>query len=213
MKHRNILFSAFLIALICFGVPGQSLGKSVEYNNSVYVNDNLNTAHVNYTSMNNYKSSRQKQDNHFGISAYSAKMNNDFKINKKLSKDEIKIAALRCIGDQISQRNIASGSKWCKIAAEHGDQYGEYYLGSSYANGQGVPQSYKKARRWYRLSAQQGNQFAAYNLGLLYLNGQGVPKSYTKASHWFLLSADKNDDKAEVALGDLYLQGRGVLNC
>ena len=58
-------------------------------------------------------------------------------------------------------------------------------LGVLYANGQGVPQDYAKAREWYEKAAAAGDAAAMRNLGFLYANGQGVPQDYAKAREWY----------------------------
>jgi TPR repeat protein len=45
-------------------------------------------------------------------------------------------------------------------AAEHGDDMGQYDLGSLYENGQGVAQDKAAAMGWYLLSAQQDYDLA-----------------------------------------------------
>ena len=53
-----------------------------------------------------------------------------------------------------------------------------------YANGEGVPQSYKTAVKWYKLAAEQGYARAEYNLGMMYENGTGVRQDYKIALKW-----------------------------
>jgi len=45
-------------------------------------------------------------------------------------------------------------------AAEHGDDQGQYRLGTMYENGLGVAQDKATAMGWYLLSAKQDNEFA-----------------------------------------------------
>ena len=56
--------------------------------------------------------------------------------------------------------------KW-KPLAEEGNARAQYWLGSMYKNGRGVPQDDKTALKWYRLSAEQGHALAQNNLELL----------------------------------------------
>ena len=51
-----------------------------------------------------------------------------------------------------------------------------------YANGQGVPQDYGKARQWYEKAAAQGLAAAQGNLGVMYANGHGVPQDDCSAT-------------------------------
>ena len=45
-------------------------------------------------------------------------------------------------------------------AAEQGHMYAQFNLGSSYANGDGVPQDMVEAEKWYRKAAEQGYEDA-----------------------------------------------------
>jgi TPR repeat protein len=79
-----------------------------------------------------------------------------------------------------------------------------------FAEGQGVPQDYMKARQWYEQAAAQGNAGAQSNLGWMYFNGQGVPQDYTTARGWYEKAAAQGDVWSQVNLGLLYVEGNGV---
>jgi hypothetical protein len=49
--------------------------------------------------------------------------------------------------------------------AEQGIADAQFNLGQLYANGQGVPQDYVRARQWYEKAAVQGEVLAQFNLG------------------------------------------------
>ena len=80
-----------------------------------------------------------------------------------------------------------------------------------YAEGKGVPQSYKLAVPWYRKAAEQGDASAQYNLGVMYTKGQGVPQSYKLAVQWWRKAAEQGNAKAQYSLGLRYAKGEGVL--
>ena len=46
---------------------------------------------------------------------------------------------------------------WFRQAAEKGNSYAQFYLGSCYDNGKGVPKDKQEAIYWYYKSADQGN--------------------------------------------------------
>jgi hypothetical protein len=94
--------------------------------------------------------------------------------------------------------------------ANRGDAEAQNNLGLLYANGQGVPQDYAKARQWYEKAAAQGNAWAQNNLGVLYANGQGVPQDYAKARQWYEKAAAQGLAQAQFILGVLYDGGLGV---
>jgi TPR repeat protein len=83
-------------------------------------------------------------------------------------------------------------------------------MGVLYANGQGVPQSYKEAGRWYRRAADQGDAVAQFNLGVRYANGQGVPQNDELAGRWYRRAAQQGHARAQSNLGVLYANGQGV---
>ncbi len=82
----------------------------------------------------------------------------------------------------------------------------QYNLGRLYANGQGVPQDYAKARQWYEKAAAQGNAGAQKYLGLLYGIGQGVPLDYVQAHMWWNLAAGNGYEAATGYRDDLARQ-------
>lgn len=56
-------------------------------------------------------------------------------------------------------------------SAEQGNSDGEFGLGSMYAIGEGVPQSFTEARKWVMKSASQGNKNAIAMLAQSYISG------------------------------------------
>jgi hypothetical protein len=61
----------------------------------------------------------------------------------------------------------------------------QYYLGSMYAQGQGLTRSLADAAKWYRAAAEQGLPQAQVRLAKLYVAGQGLPKDLEAAYAWF----------------------------
>lgn len=70
--------------------------------------------------------------------------------------------------------NYPVALKKLKPLAAKGNAVAQNALGFMYANGQGVPQDYKKAMEWYRKAAEQGFASAQSNLGVMYAEGRGV---------------------------------------
>ncbi|WP_042147052.1 tetratricopeptide repeat protein [Paucisalibacillus sp. EB02] len=56
---------------------------------------------------------------------------------------------------------------WYKMAADHGDSYGEFNLGHCYENGIGTPINLKKAKTWYQKAALKGDKQAKERLRVL----------------------------------------------
>jgi uncharacterized protein len=99
--------------------------------------------------------------------------------------------------------------EWQPLAGE-GDPQAQLHLGLLYANGDGVPQDYTKARQWYEKAAAQGYARAQSNLGSLYADGKGVPQDETTGAEWIRKAAEQRDATGQASLGEMYRDGRGV---
>jgi TPR repeat protein len=102
------------------------------------------------------------------------------------------------------QRDYATANNLWRIHAEQGNARAQYFLGNSYAHGEGVPQDYVEAFKWFRKAAVQGHVDAQHNLGALYAYGWGVSKDYDQASYWYHKSAEQGLALAQNKLGNLY---------
>jgi uncharacterized protein len=97
-----------------------------------------------------------------------------------------------------------------KGKAEHGDAEAQKLLGSVFAKGQGVKQSYSAAAHWYRLAAEQGHAGAQAALAELYEAGQGVPFDAAEAAKWYRRAAEQGHVGAQYCLAVLCVMGKGV---
>ena len=79
------------------------------------------------------------------------------------------------------------------------------YLGRMFLRGEGMEQSYSKARIWFTRSIANGDALSQYSLGLMHLHGLGVPKDVTKAAEFFAAAADQDLAVAQTHLGILFL--------
>eukprot|EP01126_Amoeba_proteus_P062262 TRINITY_DN8436_c0_g1_i5.p1 TRINITY_DN8436_c0_g1~~TRINITY_DN8436_c0_g1_i5.p1 ORF type:complete len:597 (-),score=85.17 TRINITY_DN8436_c0_g1_i5:52-1842(-) len=100
--------------------------------------------------------------------------------------------------------------KWYNMAADQGNAFAQFNIGSLYDNGRGVTQDYTKAMEWYIKASDQGHALAQFKIGYLYDNGRGVTQDYTKAMEWYIKAADKAHPSAQFTIGHLYDNGRGV---
>jgi hypothetical protein len=66
-------------------------------------------------------------------------------------------------------------------AAQAGDDEAQFYLGSLYSAGVGVPRSDQEAVRWFGRAANQGHSHAMLILAGLYATGRGVAKNNAEA--------------------------------
>ena len=83
-------------------------------------------------------------------------------------------------------------------------------LGGMYGDGEGVEQSYQRAKELYEMSASQGHAMAQYTLGNMYYKGQGVDQNYEKAVEYYEAAARQGYAAAQFNLGALYANGQGV---
>ncbi|MDQ6970758.1 MAG: tetratricopeptide repeat-containing serine protease family protein [Mariprofundus sp.] len=94
----------------------------------------------------------------------------------------------------------------CLKAAMHGNERAQFTVGSLYARGQGVGQSYAEAIKWFQKVAVLGSEIAQHNLGLMYEKIQ----NYSIAAKWYHEAADQGFSRSQFLLGLMYENGRGV---
>jgi len=88
-----------------------------------------------------------------------------------------------------------------------GDANAEYEIGTVFARGMGVPQSYEHAAYWYRRAADQGKSDAAYAFGALWEQGLGVPRDAREAMNWFRKASVTGNPHGAYEVGRLYETG------
>ena len=93
---------------------------------------------------------------------------------------------------------------------EKGKAWAQCVLGERYRDGEGVDQSYQRARDLFELSASQGHPDAQYNLGCMYEDGQGVDQNYERAVEYYEAAARQGYSDAQFNLGNRYYKGQGV---
>ena len=89
---------------------------------------------------------------------------------------------------QVGPVDYAEAVRWFRKAAEQGDADGEYYVGSAYDSGKGVPEDKVQAVKWYHKAAEKGVAIAQYMLGHAYETGEGVAKDEIEAYAYFNLA-------------------------
>ena len=112
--------------------------------------------------------------------------------------------------EALSRLDFATAFREFNSSAQEGDAYSQFFLGSMYEEGQGVPKNDAEAVRWYRRAAEQGVAEAQSNLGLIYAEGRGVPKNDAEAVRWFRRAAEQGHVVAQFNLALMYRDGRGV---
>lgn len=97
-----------------------------------------------------------------------------------------------------------------KFEADEGNPEAQSWLGSLYANGDGVEVNVESALAWYEKAAQQGHAMAQANVGAMYYMGQGSEKNISKAIEWLTAAAENNDANGLFNLAVIYSKGEDV---
>ena len=107
-------------------------------------------------------------------------------------------------------RDFAGALRIWLPLAEAGNRDAQAWIGSLYANGDGVDLDDELAFRWYLASANGGNGQAQSNVGTMYALGKGVGQSHQEAVRWFQRAADQGDLHGQFNLAVLYSNGQGL---
>ena len=87
--------------------------------------------------------------------------------------------------------NYEEAAKWFRLAAERGEVLAERYLGTMYANGQGVARDDKEAVKWYARAAEHGDADAQASLAAMYSAARGTSQNLVEAHKWFTVAASR----------------------
>ena len=98
---------------------------------------------------------------------------------------------------------------WNELA-EKGDIEAKAWLGSCYANGDGVGLDDSIALGYFEEAATGGNALAQANAGAFHFMGRGTSKNTEKAVKWLEMAAANNDLNGLFNLAQIYFQGSGV---
>ena len=85
--------------------------------------------------------------------------------------------------DAYNRGDYATALREWRPLAEQGQAEAQHNLGELYAEGQGVPQDYGKARQWVEKAAAQGNVDAAVQSWLVVCRGQGSATGLCPGPH------------------------------
>ena len=98
---------------------------------------------------------------------------------------------------------------WSEMS-EKGDIEAKAWLGSCYANGDGVGLDDSIALGFFEEAATGGNALAQANAGAFHFMGRGTSKNTEKAVQWLEMAAANNDLNGLFNLAQIYFQGSGV---
>ena len=127
---------------------------------------------------------------------------NSSKRLKSLSSKKIESLLEKGRGAYMAGDFVTAKTFWLPLA-ELGNSEAQAWIGSLYANGDGVEVDDSEAFEWYLKSASGGNVQAQSNVGAMYAMGNGVEKNTKEAIHWFEQSADAGDPNAQFNLAVL----------
>lgn len=97
----------------------------------------------------------------------------------------------------------------CSIAAEQGRAEAQYFLGTMYSLGNGIPRNSEMAIFWLTKSADQDIPIAQFSLAKIYRTGDGTPKNFDVARA-LLTKAVPSMDEASYILGEMHRNGEGT---
>ena len=100
------------------------------------------------------------------------------KVPPVISDDDFHLHPVREVEREEEIRKI-------RMLAEQGNADAQFNLGTTYAQGEGVPKDGAEAVKWWRKAAEQGHPEAQDKLGLAYWTGDGVPMDHVEATKWF----------------------------
>jgi uncharacterized protein len=97
-----------------------------------------------------------------------------------------------------------------KWAAEQGDVFAQFELGTWYTNGLNVSQDHREAVRWWQRAAQAGFAPAQLDLADSYFEGRGVEQDHGAAAYWYKRAAEQGAPLAWLRLAFMYEHGLGI---
>ena len=82
------------------------------------------------------------------------------------------------------EQDYAQAVEWYRKAAEEGDEYACYRLGTCYLQGRGVKKDLTQAVKCFREAAEQGHKDAQRALADCYAKGQGAKRNLPLTWWW-----------------------------
>lgn len=96
---------------------------------------------------------------------------------------------------------------WFELAAEHGSNKAQYFLGLIYKSGYGIAADPQRASHWFQLAADHGNADAMFMLGNAYAHGEGVKPDAKRARKLYQAAASLEHPLASQTLAIALAQG------
>ena len=96
---------------------------------------------------------------------------------------------------------------WFELAAEHGSNKAQYFLGLIFKSGYGIGADPQRASYWFQLAADHGNADAMFMLGNAYAHGEGVKPDVKRARKLYQAAASLEHPLASQTLAFAIQQG------
>ncbi len=96
-------------------------------------------------------------------------------------------------------------------AAENGDAWGMYNVGTAYRDGEGTSQNMDEAFHWIKKAAQNGIVDAMFDVGKMYYRGEGTEKDAVQSFAWCKKAAEEGHVWSMNWVGEFYNDGEGVM--
>lgn len=107
--------------------------------------------------------------------------------------------------------DYATAWREIKPLADAGNPQAQYYLGTMYNHGHGVPRDPGTAALWYEKAARAGHADAPFTLGfLLYYGADRFEPNPAASAPWLDIAARAGNPVAQHLLAGLYMTGTGV---
>lgn len=107
------------------------------------------------------------------------------------------------------KRDFAGARSLLEQAARAGHTDSQYYLGTMYMAGLGVPEAPKQAADWFELASMRGHPKAQHFLGGMYGGGFGRDRDDDRAATLYERAAEQGLVESQYRLGIVYETGRG----
>ncbi len=120
------------------------------------------------------------------------------------------VVGLKLLNGDGTATDIPGAAYWLRQAALQNQPVADYWLGTLYERGLGLPQNFALAQQWYAKAAAAGNAKAMYRLGVGYSEGWGGTPDLTSAAKWFVAAAQYGVVDAQFNLAVLFERGSGV---
>ena len=127
---------------------------------------------------------------------------------------QVELGRLYYNGERGKKEDNTEAVKWFQKAADNGNVYGKYWLGTCYDYGNGVEKSYTKANPLYKEAftafskmAEADDAKAQYYLGKCYNYGNGTEENKELSFAAYKKAAELGYARAQDYLGDCYKYG------